>query len=572
MAVPQAVRKHDGRTVAFELARLSRSILRAALDAGIPAREASPLGDEMARAAAEFLVRDYPAPPSTADLRELVAKLLRETGQTHAAELYSEHARRGAALLWSLRVTESNTDSGSPWDRRRLMETLRASGVARDPAGEIAREVERQLVQVNQERISTALVHALAVLEISRRGLDPRRYTARRVAVPFKEHVPRHDASVAERAPLPQGGPALSSFWLQCVHTGEVTAAVSQNQIALEPFPDQPEAHVRTPSAATFSDPLQPDAPEWLNEWAAHPQHALRLRADDASRLNVLARWFAGLANTDEGTMAGRGRTTSWGDIRLAFQAPGGSVRERPRVSPVTLNIAGTLAREALREVPRATPRLARLIAIAAHALREREEYWGYSPVRGRELPIAVAGLWNAAAWLQGLPFERPGPGMSVRLLASTLVSILHGAVSTLRQETGVNLVLCSDGPTEAGTALWRRDREYFARDGLQLDPGGEYGIGLELRVASGVPEFSERIDFLRGVADLFDSPPAMRLEAPLGQEGDEAVWREWLQALAQTGVPRARVVPGGSGRSLRLLARLVRSHLEGYPLFEQND
>jgi hypothetical protein len=570
MAAPQAVRKHDGRTVAFDLARLARSILHAALDAGLPAPDAPPLSGEMARAAAEFLTRDYPAPPSTADLRELVAKLLRETGQPRVADAYSEHARRSAALLWSLRLTDGGPGEGAPWDRRRLMESLRASGVARDPAGEIAREIERQLVQLGQDRISSGLVHALTVLQVHRRGLDARRYTARRVAVSFSDHVPRHDAAAAAHAPLPQSGPALSAFWLQCVHSGEVTLAVSQNQLALDPFPAKPESDVREPAADAFSDPLQPDAPELLNEWASHPQQVLRLRADDPSRLNVLARWLAGMASLPE---SARNRSGSWGDIRLAFAAPAGAaVRERPRVSPVTLNVAGTLAREGLRETARATPRLARMVAVAAHAHREREEYWGYSPVRGRELPIAVAGLWNAAAWLHGLPFERPGPGMSVRLLAGTLVSILHGAVLTLRQETGVNLILCSDGPSEAGTVLWRRDREYFARDGLNLDPAGEYGVGLELRVAAGVPELSERLDFLRSVALLFDEPPAMRVEAPLGQETDETIWREWLQALAQTGVPRARLVAGGSGRSLRLLSRLVRSHLEGYPLFERSE
>ncbi len=571
MAAPQAVRKHDGRTVAFDLTRLARSILRAALDAGLAAPDAPPLSGELARAASEFLTRDYPAPPSTADLRELVARLLRETGQAHVADAYSEHARRTAALLWSLRLPEGGSAEGAPWDRRRLMESLRASGIARDPAGEIAREIERQLVHLGQERISPGLVYALTVLQVQRRGLDPRRYAARRVAVPFSDHVPRYDAAAAAHAPLPQGGPALTAFWLQCVHSSEVTSAVTQNQIALDPFPARPDADVREPSADAFSDPLQPDAPELLNEWATHPQHVLRLRADDNPRMNALARWLAGLAQTPEG--GARNRAGAWGDIRLAFAPPtGGVVRERSRVSPVTLNVAGTLAREAVREVARATPRLARMVALAAHAHREREEYWGYSPVRGRELPLAVAGLWNAAAWLHGLPFERPGPGMSVRLLANTLVSVLHGAVSTLRQETGIHLILCSDGPAEAGAALWRRDREYFARDGLNLDPAGEYGVGLELRVAAGVPELSERLDFLRAVAPLFDEPPAMRVEVPLGQEPDEGVWREWLQSLAQTGVPRARLVAGGRSRALRLLARLVRSHLEGFPLLEYSE
>jgi hypothetical protein len=32
------------------------------------------------------------------------------------------------------------------------------------------------------------------------------------------------------------------------------------------------------------------------------------------------------------------------------------------------------------------------------------------------------------------------------------------------------------------------------------------------------------------------------------------------------------RLVPGGSMRALRTLARAVRSHVEGFPLFEQTE
>jgi hypothetical protein len=578
MSSPQAARKHDGRVVAFDLERLTTSLLRAAWAGGEhPGREAcSALAAELARAVAEFLVREYSATPSTADIRELVLRLLRETGHPRMADAFADHARATASLLWRLRVVENDVAEGTPWDRRRLIESLRASGIARDPAGELARDVERRLAVLGEDRVSTALLHALAVLKLTARGLDPRRYAARRVAVSFSGQSPRYDPAAAGLTPLPPGGPALEAFWLQAVHSPEVAAAARNNHLALEPYPHVPAS---LPAEPAPLDPLAPDAAEWHAEWAAHPERPLAALADRPERLAALARLLAcaappgRAAGTEKDAEGAEAKSAGPGaEVHLILQPrPEGLLpRTRSCAAPITLNVGGVLVREALREQQRATSRLARLVTLAAQAHREREEYWGFSPVRGRELPLAAAGLWNASAWLQGQGFERPGISLSLRLLAGTLVSVLHGAVATVREETGLLVTLVSDGPPAAGAALWRRDREYFARDGLQLDPAGAYALGLELRIAAGVPELNERIEFLRSVAPLFDDPPVLRLDAPLGQEPDVTLWQELLQALAQSGVPRARLSPGGSSRGARLLARLIRAHLEGYPLFEQ--
>jgi len=89
----------------------------------------------------------------------------------------------------------NSTVVGSPWDRRRLLESLRSAGVARDPAGEIAREVERRLVGLGQERISAALIHALASLLLSGRAMDVRPYSARRLAFSLSTQMPHYDAA-----------------------------------------------------------------------------------------------------------------------------------------------------------------------------------------------------------------------------------------------------------------------------------------------------------------------------------------------------------------------------------------
>src|SRR6185369_7928764 len=63
MTHPDAIKKHDGRLVAFDCARLAASIARAALAANVALTQdsANRLGDEIARAVGSFLVSEGPA-------------------------------------------------------------------------------------------------------------------------------------------------------------------------------------------------------------------------------------------------------------------------------------------------------------------------------------------------------------------------------------------------------------------------------------------------------------------------------------------------------------------------------
>lgn len=569
MTAPEAIRKHDGRVVAFDLRRLAASIANAALSGGErPTRdEAMAFGTEIARAVAEFLAKEKSPTSATADVREMVLKLLRETAHARTADAYADHARSASSFLWRTRVfAGAPSGEGVPWDRRRLIESLRASGVAKDPAGEAARDVERRVLALGQDRISPALIHALAELALRARGLDPRAYAARRIAASYTELVPRYDATAALLRPLPGAGPALEAFWLQAVHSPEVAASAQANLLGLEPFPSKPSDEMSAPSVASALDPLKPETAGKLSAWLKSGQAtALWCRAEDPVRAAELARLLGALAQPDTPNLQ---RGALPGEFGVLLRPLNNLVTPKGiRAPAITLNIGGLLLREALRDPHKATVRLAHLATLAAQAHREREEYWGFSAVRGRELPVSAAGLWNAAAFMIGEPFDRADTTQALRLAACALATSLFSAVSTLRQETGLNLLLTADVSAAAGAALWWRDREHAARDGLNLDPKGAYA-GLDLRAGPGVEDLGERADFLRTAAGLFDEPPALRFEAPLGLEADPAAWREFFTALSQSGVPRLRASIGGSGRGMRLIARQLRGHAEGFPLF----
>ena len=570
MNCPEAVRKHDGRVVAYDPNKVVGALARAALAATpeMAADAARRLGLEIGQAVGSFLAAEGQPVPATADVRSLVIKLLRETGHERIAGAFAEEARAAASLLWGIRVVEPGTPftsmAGSPWDRRRLLESLRASGIARDPAGDAAREIERRVVALGQERISPALIHALACMVLAKRALDVRIYAARRVAFSLVAQVPRYDVLAAEQCTLPPEGPALEAFWLQSVHSHEVSRTVADNLLSLAPYPAHPADDTFSPCAALAIDPLAPDAQTaWHHQLKREAPHIPALRADGAERLGLVAKWLSHLS-------AGQGRALSQG-IQVFLQLPGDKhSRQLRRASPIAINLAGLLIREALREPVRASVRLAQLAGLAAQAHREREEYFTFSPVRGRVLPVAIAGLWNAAAWLQGGNFDAPQISRASRGMAANFISILRGAVDSVRQQTGMELALAGIAATEATHTFWQKDREFLLRDGISLDAGGAYDGGPSVRVTQRREDLGERLDFARDAGSVFDDPPAVFVEAALGGEPDSELWHELLAALAQSGTVCVRFVPGGGGRSMRNVLKLLRSELGAYPLFDQ--
>jgi hypothetical protein len=570
MNFPEAVRKHDGRSVAFDVVRLAGSIARAACasDAAMMPDAAKRLGNEIAQAVGAFIVADGKNVAWTADIRQYVGNLLRETNHVAVADAYADHSRAASSLLWRIRVVEPGTPFtstvGTPWDRRRLLDALRACGVARDPAGDVAREVERRVVALGQERISPALIHALTAMVLSAHALDIRRYVSRRLAFSMSAHVPHFDAVAAELEPLPQSGPALSALWLQAVHTQEVVTCAADNLISLEPYPTSPSNDGASPLIAEAADPLVVDNAWRMATWSTQFDEALWLKGDSPERLGRIAYDLSQL----------RGDVPAGGESAVNIYLQPLAAPNKPgragQAAPITINLAGLLVREALRDHLRTTVRIVQLVNVAAQAHRQREAYFNLSPVRGRTLPVAVAGLWNAAAWMQGESFDAPQLSRASRSQAASFVSVLRGAVDTLRNETGMELILSGVAPLEATKQLWRQDREFFLRDGVTLDANASYDGGPSLKLAQNHHDASDRLDFLKSIACAFDFPPALTIEVPLGTEGDAKIWRELLGNFAQAGIQRLRLVPGGSHRGLRNLLRMVRSHLQGYPLFEQ--
>ena len=255
-----AVIKHDGRRVAFDAERYAASIAAAAresLSEAAAQRLGNDLLDAISRAAfdqAQHVIR-------TADLRALTVKILRETNFETVASTYLQYARDTAAILQGIRITDPEIprgeNAGAAWDRRRLAESMRASGIALDLAGAVAREIERQLTALGLDFASPALIHALTMLALPPDAFGARAYSIRRVSYSALSPVSHGSSDGAEPHSLPSSGPALEQFWIQGVHSADVVEAVRGNLLSLDPCPPFAEG-LAMGLAATPHDPVSP--------------------------------------------------------------------------------------------------------------------------------------------------------------------------------------------------------------------------------------------------------------------------------------------------------------------------
>ena len=189
--------------------------------------------------------------------------------------------------------------------------------------------------------------------------------------------------------------------------------------------------------------------------------------------------------------------------------------------------------------------------------------------MRGPILPIAVAGLWNATTWIQGEGFDTTRAGIGARQVILPFCQTLRTAVEALRTESGMELVLTAAAPIPAERRLWHNDRSFFLNDGLKLNAASAYETGLELKLASSMNDFINRLDFAKAVSEAFDEPPIMTIEAGLSSEIDAAQWNDLFSGIAQTGVARLRIVFSGHARTVPNLTRSIRSYLIGFPLLD---
>lgn len=562
--VPDAVLKHDGRLVAFDVKRLEASIASAVGDASVemPPTHASRLGRDVAFAVAGAALEAGSHSLATAEIRALAIQKLRESGQNAAADAYQNHARLSALLLWRVRVAapESGPHAASehPWDRRKLLESLHASGIAPDTAGAAAREVERHIVALRQELISPALIHALAVLALPRTAEGVRAYAARRVAYSAAPSLPRFNNAAHENHPLPHAGAALQQFWLQCVHSPEVVDAARGHLLALEPFPYcdtqisfAPDLPLDPRNAAldAIFKPVDKSAVQRLN---------LTLGIDTPESIQALASRLVKLPETTRG------------ELNLHLKIPARKFFDpNGRADAITINAAGLVAREAQRDARQAVARLAELATLAAQAHREREDYFNRSPVRGRLLPVAIAGLWNAAALLQGEQFQAPRLSRAAFQHVENMCESVRGMLAILREKSGMDLALTVHVPPPAALQLWRGDSAFFARDGLLLDAEAAYGERFALPLSPALNDFNNRVDFIKQLTVLFDEPPALQLEAPLQNGATAAEWAALFTQCAGAGVARVALTFGGGTRALPAYVQSLRSYLDGFPLLD---
>jgi len=605
---PDSVLKHDGRNVAFDPAKFDRSVHAAALAAlpELSAHDAAGIAAEIRARVCAQVLSEHKLAVSTADLRAVTTDVLKARC-TPIAAAYAAHARYAAQLLWQLRVVDPrlahSAELGTPWDRRRLLEALRRSGVAGDIAGRVARDVERQLVALRRTRVSPALIHALAALALTPDEQGANTYRARRVA--FSALASQDDAEAeppAGAVPLlvPATDAALEQFWLQCVHSPAVTQAVEHNLLALDPYPasqDEPDDTL----AAHALDPL---AADFLDRFAAVLVGGGRrcvVRADSPDRRSALGALCAILAAR---THLRRKTARIQLLLRITTAVPGDTHR---RAAPITLNAAGLAVREGLRDPRALIQRLGDVLDTAVLAHREREGFWGGSIVNGRPLPVAFCGLFNAAAWLLQQPFDAPFsrclprreaealrqrgrrlPGAISGLVANTLGELSRGltrAVQRARDVSGANLLATAQVPPSTAARLWKRDAAYFQRDGVHLNDAGAYTATLTLPLTPQAADFPTRLAALSELKQALDEPLAMsvtlphpmRLQTPVrlhapGEPADlpppPLDWNTVFERLSALPTHAVHIQFGGGGGAAVLLRRLGK-FAAGNPLFD---
>lgn len=566
---PDAVIKHDKRSVAFDAARLESSIAAAALGARdpLPADAASRLAREVVESIAAACAASGKSVVTSAEIRVFSIQALRDMSFENVTNAYQLVAREAFSKLQRVRVIDDDmprdSAAGSTWDRRRLVESLRASGIASEFAYAAAREVERRVIALGQEFVSPALIHALASLVLPTDAFGMRVYSARRIAYSAAVHVPHFDAKQATEYPLPSNGPALEAFWIQAIHSADAVRSVRDNLISLDPCPSAASS-LNPVTTETPHDPLSIEFPATLRHCFAQVLHGLNVRADGPDRIDALGELLARIEGESHDV------PYSASELNLYLKSvPKKLFDTFHRAAPVTINAGGLVAREALRDVTRTAARLGELASIAARIHREREEYFLRSPVRGRVLPIAVTGLWNATAWIQGGGFDTTHAAIGARDVIAPLCNALHNSVANLRKENGMELVLTASAPLLAERRLWRNDRGFFLDDGQKLNAASAYESAPESKLSSSMDDFINRLDFAKAVGEAFDEPPALTIAVGLSPEIDAVQWKNLLDGFAQAGVACLRLAFGNNPRTVPNLTRAIRSYSVGFPLLD---
>jgi len=196
----EKVRKRDGRLVPFDESKIADAIFKAACAVGGEDRQ---LAEELAAVVTMFLEREFEGEvPGIEDIQDVVEKVLIETGHAKTAKAYILYRDKRARLRESLKVRkpirgdkpstdiELLVDPGTrdeilPWDRSRIAEALvNEADLDEDVAHEIARAVERRVLESGLRRISTSLIRELVDNELFERGLSAKLERQKTIGMP----------------------------------------------------------------------------------------------------------------------------------------------------------------------------------------------------------------------------------------------------------------------------------------------------------------------------------------------------------------------------------------------------
>jgi len=229
------VRDEDGRTQAFDRARIATAVRRAQADAG---DDDPGFADEVAAIVALALARgDVPAARGGARgevpqelVGELVERALVELGRAPVARAYIVARARRQAAREALRAEPARPVGGrlpdvrgaagtAPWNPARIVAALvEEAGLPRERAHEVAERVEARVAGAGLRRLSTGLVRELVSNELLALGLDRALRAHEALGVPrfdlkrlFQDHRARRPGAEAD-ADAHSAAPPQPSF------------------------------------------------------------------------------------------------------------------------------------------------------------------------------------------------------------------------------------------------------------------------------------------------------------------------------------------------------------------------
>jgi len=152
-------------------------------------------------------------------------------------------APRGEATDLALMVDALGHEETHPWNAERILEALvKEAGVEPGLAGEIAAEVESDLLRWGRDRVSTSLVRELVNVKLFQRGLDAKLQDHSRIGIPVHDletmmlHPNRENSNTTlnpESINLSVAELALKQYALTRVFSGDVAEAHLSGNIHL---------------------------------------------------------------------------------------------------------------------------------------------------------------------------------------------------------------------------------------------------------------------------------------------------------------------------------------------------